>query len=264
MSNPTTDHQHEDASRDVIVLIDDETLTQDCLAEAMRSAFPQAIILGAPTIDKLPRPNGTPIAMVVLKAKALPSTLNGIASDIRAVTRHFPKVPVVVITSCDTGFNIETAIASGAQGVIPVTASLKIAVAALQLVLAGGTYYPHPIIDSARMDIALRDTIRHAAELPTYVRAAERLPDPVHPFVDSVDLDAKEPGGLMATFTAREADVLAALQCGRSNKWIAHHLNLSENTVKVHIRHIMRKLHATNRTEAVILSQHRMPYITGR
>ncbi len=39
------------------------------------------------------------------------------------------------------------------------------------------------------------------------------------------------------------------------NKWIASQLNLSENTVKVHIRHIMRKLKATNRTQAVIYSQ---------
>ena len=57
-------------------------------------------------------------------------------------------------------------------------------------------------------------------------------------------------------FISRPAvDVLAALQRGRSNKWIANHLNLSENTVKVHIRHIMRKLNATNRTQAVIYSQ---------
>jgi DNA-binding NarL/FixJ family response regulator len=61
--------------------------------------------------------------------------------------------------------------------------------------------------------------------------------------------------GITATLTAREAEVLAALQKGYPNKWIAHHLNLSENTVKAHIRKIMRKLHATNRTEAVVLSQ---------
>jgi DNA-binding NarL/FixJ family response regulator len=60
--------------------------------------------------------------------------------------------------------------------------------------------------------------------------------------------------GSRVTFTTREADVLALLQKGHSNKWIADHLKLSENTVKVHIQHIMRKLHATNRTEAVILS----------
>ena len=42
-------------------------------------------------------------------------------------------------------------------------------------------------------------------------------------------------GNQTAHFTARELDVLAGLQKGRSNKWIARQLNLSENTVKVHI-----------------------------
>ena len=53
-------------------------------------------------------------------------------------------------------------------------------------------------------------------------------------------------------FTARELEVLNALQKGWSNKWIAHSLHISENTIKVHIQRIMRKLHATNRTEAVV------------
>lgn len=56
-------------------------------------------------------------------------------------------------------------------------------------------------------------------------------------------------------FTPREAQVIEALQRGRSNKVIAGDLNLSENTVKVHVRHIMRKLKATNRTQAALRSQ---------
>jgi DNA-binding NarL/FixJ family response regulator len=50
-------------------------------------------------------------------------------------------------------------------------------------------------------------------------------------------------------FTAREADVVEALRQGKANKIIAYELNLCESTVKVHIRSIMRKLKATNRTE---------------
>ncbi len=42
-----------------------------------------------------------------------------------------------------------------------------------------------------------------------------------------------------ALFTARELDGVVGLQRGRSNKWIASRLNLSENTVKVHISGIM-------------------------
>jgi DNA-binding NarL/FixJ family response regulator len=65
------------------------------------------------------------------------------------------------------------------------------------------------------------------------------------------DMLKTETNGATVIFTARELDVLEALQKGWSNKWIAHSLNISENTIKVHIQRIMRKLHATNRTEAV-------------
>jgi DNA-binding NarL/FixJ family response regulator len=51
--------------------------------------------------------------------------------------------------------------------------------------------------------------------------------------------------------TRREQQVLAELELGLPNKLIAARLKLSENTVKMHIQHIMRKCAAHNRTEAV-------------
>ena len=51
-------------------------------------------------------------------------------------------------------------------------------------------------------------------------------------------------------FTPRQAEAVMALRRGMANKIIARELNLRESTVKVQIRNIMRKLHATNRTEA--------------
>jgi DNA-binding NarL/FixJ family response regulator len=263
MSNQIIDPFHQEISKDAIILIDDEPLSQDCLAQAMRGAFPQAIILSAPTVDELPRSNGASIALVLLKVKPHPMMRDELAGYIRSISRYLPKVPVVLITTGDDAFSVGMAIAAGAQGVIPVTASLKIAVAAVQLVMAGGTYYPRPAIE----DIQLREDM-HVREDTSGAQtaAAFAMTSPLQPrapsFLGPMSLEGKEPlrpddpHGLVAIFTAREADVLAALQMGRSNKWIAHHLNLSENTIKVHIRHIMRKLHATNRTEAVVLSQH--------
>jgi DNA-binding NarL/FixJ family response regulator len=56
-------------------------------------------------------------------------------------------------------------------------------------------------------------------------------------------------------FTVREHAVLSCLQQGRSNKQIAYDLKLSENTVKVHVRNIMQKLKAHNRTEVAYLTR---------
>jgi DNA-binding NarL/FixJ family response regulator len=53
--------------------------------------------------------------------------------------------------------------------------------------------------------------------------------------------------------------VVEALRRGRANKIIAYELNLRESTVKVHIRNIMRKLHATNRTEVAFKIRNMFP-----
>ncbi len=50
-------------------------------------------------------------------------------------------------------------------------------------------------------------------------------------------------------FTPRQAEVVQTLRRGKANKIIACELSLRENTVKVHVRNIMEKLKATNRTE---------------
>ena len=55
-------------------------------------------------------------------------------------------------------------------------------------------------------------------------------------------------------FTQREKQVLATLRRGLPNKIIASELDLSENTIKVHISHIMRKLKLETRSELVLFS----------
>jgi DNA-binding NarL/FixJ family response regulator len=48
--------------------------------------------------------------------------------------------------------------------------------------------------------------------------------------------------------------VLALLGRGESNKGIARRLNIREGTVKVHVRHIMRRMGAANRTQVAIVA----------
>jgi DNA-binding NarL/FixJ family response regulator len=55
------------------------------------------------------------------------------------------------------------------------------------------------------------------------------------------------------TFTERERMVVAAVCKGMTNKQIASELGISENTVKVHLRHVMQMLNARNRTAVAIL-----------
>jgi DNA-binding NarL/FixJ family response regulator len=56
------------------------------------------------------------------------------------------------------------------------------------------------------------------------------------------------------TLTARETEVLKHLSGGNRNRDIAEKLFISEETVKVHIKHIMEKLNASDRTQAVSIA----------
>ncbi|MCW3000967.1 MAG: hypothetical protein JWQ20_265 [Conexibacter sp.] len=60
-------------------------------------------------------------------------------------------------------------------------------------------------------------------------------------------------GGRLGTITAREQEVLHLMAEGASNASIGEALVISQATVKSHVRHILRKLGAANRTEAVSL-----------
>jgi len=59
--------------------------------------------------------------------------------------------------------------------------------------------------------------------------------------------------GVQNLFTPRQAAVVEALRQGKPNKIIAYELDMRESTVKVHIRHIMKKLNATNRTQVAFM-----------
>ena len=56
----------------------------------------------------------------------------------------------------------------------------------------------------------------------------------------------------LETLTQRELDILRLMSAGHTNKSISNELMLSENTIKYHLKNILRKLNVQNRTEAVM------------
>jgi DNA-binding CsgD family transcriptional regulator len=79
----------------------------------------------------------------------------------------------------------------------------------------------------------------------------EPVTDPVVAFPAQRHPAQPGPTGIVDVLTRRELDVLAHLAEGDSNARIARRLFISEATVKAHVRHILRKLGAANRAEAV-------------
>lgn len=65
-------------------------------------------------------------------------------------------------------------------------------------------------------------------------------------------------GSLLDTLTQREREILAHLAKGESNKAIARELDISYDTVKLHVRHILAKLNLSSRVEAAVYAvEHR-------
>jgi two-component system nitrate/nitrite response regulator NarL len=56
--------------------------------------------------------------------------------------------------------------------------------------------------------------------------------------------------------SSRELQILGCLVEGASNKVIANQLAITEATVKVHLKSILRKINASNRTQAAIWALH--------
>lgn len=108
-------------------------------------------------------------------------------------------------------------------------------------------------------DVAGRASRRDADE----AEGEEGRGDPAGTELDSQLLDG--PGRLPAV-TAREQQVLLLMAEGASNAAIGQALVISQATVKSHVRHILRKLGASNRTEAVslYLAAPRRPVVGSR
>lgn len=144
---------------------------------------------------------------------------------ISAIKQGARDIPVIVISDVEDPETIIDVIGSGAQGYIPTSASLDVALEAMRLVRVGGTYLPASAI------------------LNRHRRAADQ----------SSGIDATEHVSQQSKFTSRQQAVLSALRQGKANKLIAYELDLKESTVKVHMRNIMKKMRATNRTEVVCM-----------
>jgi DNA-binding NarL/FixJ family response regulator len=251
-SYATPDGDPNGMSSEALVIIDDEPFSQECLVHAIGSAFPRMPVIGFSTVGEFSHAEGTPVGLVLLRVQSHSPSGGQLTNETRGILQYYPDVPIVILSMCMKIKDVQEAIAMGVRGIIPMSTSFKVAVAALQLVMVGGTYFPR----FANGDLPFANGTKDARDLVPEEHQPLVLPhasqQPYFAIVEQTgDMLKTETNGATVIFTAREMDVLEALQKGWSNKWIAHSLNISENTIKVHIQRIMRKLHATNRTEAV-------------
>lgn len=135
--------------------------------------------------------------------------------DLQTLARDHPGLPVIVMGEQQEPGHVLKILSLGARGYVPANVSLEVAISALHLAIAGGVFVPADVL------------------------------------MEAAQLDRDEPGAAKLPFdlTDRQAAVAEGVAQGKPNKIIAYELNLAESTVKVHIRVIMKKMQARNRTE---------------
>ena len=96
----------------------------------------------------------------------------------------------------------------------------------------------------------LKDT--QAAELRKAIKAAAAGQVQLSPQASAYLLRKVQAPTISVSLTEREMEVLGLLAQGQSNKEIARQLQVVEDTVKTHVRHILAKLGVQSRTQAVL------------
>lgn len=203
-----------------IAIIDPQRLHRECLSRAI-CANGDLKVLSYSSIDEWQHQR-LATSLVVLCQTRLAAT--EAMAEIERLT-ELSKCPAVILSDSEDPDLIVRMLGRNIRGFIPTSLSIDIALQAIELARAGGVYVPASSLIAA------------------------------HKVKDNPSTVAQRANGM---FTARQAAVVEALRRGKANKIIAYELKMRESTVKVHVRNIMKKLHATNRTEVAYLANRLM------
>jgi DNA-binding NarL/FixJ family response regulator len=157
-------------------------------------------------------------------------------AKIEALRARCGGAPIGVVAPDDRSPGVAGLGALGVAGVVSLSAGVEIAIAAVCLMSVGGYCLPPEASPIAATRPIAWDADEEAA---TELRVEDATA-------------ADERSSLHSDLTARERDVLRSLREGHQNKIIAYELGISESTVKVHLRNIMKKVKASNRTQVAL------------
>lgn len=215
-----------------LVIIEKRPLFRECLERCLMSHDPEEIVSYASVdlfIAQLESAISTDVETEMLVVYSVGNQFIDGATNakISRIVNNARTARLVILSERDEVSQATAALEQGASGFIPMTMSLKVVSEAIRLVQAGGMYIPASSL--------------LAAQRPNEVRGAES-------------------NSRLSGLTNRQLAVLEAVRRGKANKIIAYELNMCESTVKVHLRNIMKKLRARNRTEAAFMINEAMQH----
>jgi DNA-binding NarL/FixJ family response regulator len=153
--------------------------------------------------------------------------------SINMLRETYPNLPIVIFSGSATSEIVTKAFEHGVRGFIPKRSAMPIVVAAIELVLKGGSYIPPDVIRMLGVEIQPDLTI------PRLINRSQ---------MTSTGRQSK-PHYLL---TPRQHDVYLELLKGMPNKLIADGLDMAPATVKKHLESIYKELEVHSRAEAVL------------
>ncbi len=226
ISESGSTHEGERYLKIPVCVIDKRAFWRDCLTMCLTASSANLAAVGYDTIDDwLTASTQAPSAIILLCAVGEESTARAIQSGLDHILANVPGARVVIVSDIDNPITMVSALERGARGFVTLSLSLEVVIEAIRIVNVGGTFVPASGLLSARQG-------GFSAPVAGQAQAVEGRPH----------------------FTERQLAIIACVRKGEPNKIIAHKLNMTESTVKVHIRNIMRKIKAKNRTEVAFLT----------
>jgi DNA-binding NarL/FixJ family response regulator len=203
------------SAKGVIALIDKRVLVRECLAHSIRSATGQDVV-SFPSVESWLKVEASdPVSFVLICTGSSAKDVQRGHEALTLLSQSSRGIPGILLSDSEDDLDrIVGALEQGARGYIPTSVTLDVAIGAMRLVRAGGVFVPASSLSA-----------RHSSDGST----ANQIGD--------------------VKLTPRQMAVVEALRKGKANKIIAYELSMCESTVKVHVRNIMRKFNATNRTE---------------
>ncbi len=204
-----------------ILTIDDHVLFRKGLVMLIPEVLPDSEVEEAGSVDEAIDRLTRERFDAILLDLAMPG-MDGF-QGLRVFCENWPTIPVIVVTSSESYADVQRTFQEGARGYIPKSMSTRALRHALSLVLEGEMYIPSLAVSAIVSGSAAESAGAPASLAPS-------------------------------SLTPRQREVLKRMAKGLSNKQIARDLGMLEGTVKVHVKTILQKLKARNRTEAVITS----------
>ena len=219
--------QNQNIAAKNILIADDHALIRTGLSALLAQQFSTSTILeAANAAQALQVANDTPSLDLALLDLFL-QDMDGF-TFLRQFCNTYPAVPVIVMSASTNPAHVRKVIDMGVSGYVPKSVSPEEFSGAIKRVMGGGVYIP----DDKTLGAGV-----HENKVAVSSGSANSLDE------------------VKDLLTARHMQILARIQCGRSNKQIAREYELSENTVKTHVSAVLKILGLANRTEAGILAE---------